>query len=373
VDLAPTLLQELNIEVPRAIQGETLAPLMKSSAGGKRVNAAPRAPLDRPVYAETDYPRRAFGWSPLHALRSGKYLYIGAPERELYDQSVDPGALHNLAKSSKGVADTMSSQIEELRRKTSSAATGQPNVNPQQVEQLQALGYVTSGFNGAGGDTQTTSGPDPKEKIQAANLFHEALLDMEDDHYKEAIPRLEEVLKQEPNMPLANLQLGRAWNSLESYDKALPWLRKAVELNPESIRAHFELGVALGQTDNWAEAARQLEIAVAQAPDSEEMHLDLATAYEHLGRIPEATKTYQITLKLNPNNYSANLMFGRLLGMHNEPLAAVSYLQKAVKLQPQLPDPHKFLANVYLELGQQENARREQAEAQRLKGPDKVQ
>jgi Tfp pilus assembly protein PilF len=103
------------------------------------------------------------------------------------------------------------------------------------------------------------------------------------------------------------------------------------------------------------------------------MHLDLATAYEHLGRIPKATKTYQITLELNPNNYNANLMFGRLLGMHNEPLAAVSYLQKAVKLQPQLPDPHKFLANVYLELGQQENARREQAEVQRLKSPDKAQ
>jgi Flp pilus assembly protein TadD len=66
-------------------------------------------------------------------------------------------------------------------------------------------------------------------------------------------------------------------------------------------------------------------------------------------------------------------MFGRLLGMHDDAAAALPYLRKAVELQPQSPDAHKFLANVYTELGQGENARREQAEAQRLIAPDKVQ
>jgi Tfp pilus assembly protein PilF len=54
--------------------------------------------------------------------------------------------------------------------------------------------------------------------------------------------------------------------------------------------------------------------------------------------------------------------------MQNNPTAALPYLQKAVKLQPQSPDAHKFLANVYLELGQHENAARQQAEAERLSG-----
>jgi Tfp pilus assembly protein PilF len=66
-------------------------------------------------------------------------------------------------------------------------------------------------------------------------------------------------------------------------------------------------------------------------------------------------------------------MFGRLLGMHDDALAALPYLRKAVKLQPQLPDAHKFLANVYTELGEEENARHERAEAQRLSAPDKAQ
>src|SRR6266849_6204551 len=286
VDLAPTLLQEVKIKVPVAMQGETVLNLIKPSTSGGHLTVTAKPAAERPGYAETDYPHRAFGWSPLHSLRSGKYLYVEAPERELYDQSVDPKALHNLATSSKAVADTMSSQLEEFRRKTTAAATGQPSIDPQRVEQLQALGYVT-GFRRPASNTQKESSPDPKGKIRVANLLHEALLEMEDDRYREAIPRLEEVLKQEPNMPLANLQLGRAWSGLESYDKALPWLRKAVELTPESGRAHFELGAALAETKDWAGAASQLEAALIHIPDSDEMHFDLAAAYEHLGRISD--------------------------------------------------------------------------------------
>jgi choline-sulfatase len=373
VDLAPTLLQELKLEVPVAMQGETMVGLMKARTSSGKVNSTEGPSLDRPSYAETDYPHRAFGWSPLHSLRSGKYLYIEAPERELYDQSADPGALHNLASSSKGVADTMASQLDEFRRKTGGTATAQAKVDAQAVEQLQALGYVTSSFNKSGSNPQKEGGADPKGKIQIANLLHEALLEIEDDRYKDAIPQLEQVLKQEPDMPLANLQLGRAWSNLGSFDKALPWLRKAVELTPESGRAHFELGMALAETDDWAEAASQLEAAVVHVPDSDEMYFDLAAAYEHLARIPDAIRTYQTTLQLNPNHYRANLMFGRLLGMHDDALGALPYLQKAVKLQPRSPDAHKFLANAYTELGQEDNARREQAEAQRLGAPNKVQ
>ena len=196
---------------------------------------------------------------------------------------------------------------------------------------------------------------------------------MEDDRYRDAIPQLEQVLKEEPDMPLANLQLGRAWSGLENYDKALPWLRKAVELTPESGRAHFELGMALAETEDWAGAASQMEAALVHIPDSDEMYFDLATAYEHLARVPDAIKSYQTALQLNPNQYRANLMFGRLLGMRDDPQAALPYSQKAVQLQPQSPDAHKFLANVYTELGQEENARRERAEAQRLSVPDKAQ
>ena len=368
VDLAPTILLAVGIKVPGAMQGEPLLRLTKQGLVARQSANPSDAP---PAYSETDYPHRAFGWSALYAWRAGKYLYIDAPQPELYDESADPAQVHNLAVISKAVADTMASQLQEFRRNTSGAKTTGPELNSEQLEQLQALGYVTSGF-GQGSARGQDRGADPKLKIQVANWLHEALLSLEDDHFNDAIPRLEQVVKEEPTMPLANLELGRAWSSLGNYEKALPWLRKAVELNPESGRAHFELGMALAETNDWTGALPQLEAAVDRIPESDELHFDLATAYEHEGRLEDATHEFQSALRLNPEHYKANLMFGRLLGMHGDPGRALLYLQKAVKLQPESPDGHKFLANVYTELGQTENAQREQAEALRLTVPYKA-
>jgi hypothetical protein len=58
-----------------------------ATATGKARETSP----DRPAYAESDYPHRTFGWSPLRALRTGKYLFIEAPHKELYYQSGSEG------------------------------------------------------------------------------------------------------------------------------------------------------------------------------------------------------------------------------------------------------------------------------------------
>jgi arylsulfatase A-like enzyme/Flp pilus assembly protein TadD len=357
VDLAPTILQAVGITPPASMQGESLMGLVKSD---------PKAEgADRPAYAETDYPFRSFGWSPLQAWRAGKYLYVKAPQRELYDQTADPGALRNLAGNSTAVADTLASQLDEFHRKTSSTKSAQAVITPDQAEQLQALGYITSEFHKSGA-SEVPSGPDPKGKVQIANLLHQCLLAMDDERYKDAIPQLQKVLNEQPDVALANLELGRALNAVGNYAEALLWLRKAVDLTPDSGRAHYELGVALAETGDWAGAAAQLEIAVAHAPDSDDMQFYLGMAYDELGHAADATRSLQQALRINPNHYRANLLLGRILGMQNRPQEALEYLQRAVKLQPTSPDAHKFLGNVYTELGQQENARREQREANRL-------
>jgi arylsulfatase A-like enzyme/Flp pilus assembly protein TadD len=367
IDIAPTLLQEVGIAAPAAMQGRSLLELMERSAGGGANTAkADVAAQDRPQYAETDYPHRAFGWSSLRAWRSGKYLYIDAPERELYDQSLDPEALHNLVNSVPSVADTMAAQLEEFRRKTGRAGKSEAVITPRQAEQLQALGYVSSGSMKPESEEKERR-PDPKDKVEIANLLHQALLEADEEHYLEAIPLFERILQAEPKIALANLQLGRAWNSLEEYSKALPWLQKAVELSPQSVEAHYELGAALGELGDWTGSAKQLEAAVAQDPSSDELHFYLGSAYGEIGHAGDAMKQYQAALELNPDNYRANLLLGRMLAMQDRPKEAVPLLQKAVKLEPQSADAHKFLGNVYTVLGEEEKARREEAEAQRLK------
>ena len=108
VDVAPTLLSMLSLPLPPTFQGESLVPLMKMKST--------KAAADLPAYAETDYPHRAFGWSALRAMRTGKYLFIRAPKRELYDASQDQGAEHNLAEKSPAVTGTLQAQLDQFHR-----------------------------------------------------------------------------------------------------------------------------------------------------------------------------------------------------------------------------------------------------------------
>ena len=363
VDIAPTVLGVARVPVPAEMQG---ASLLNATRRKESADRAAEVPAERSSYAETDYPYRAFGWSPLRALRSGKYLYVQAPERELYDQSTDPGAVQNLATGSKAVADTLAGQLQQFRASTrSSRSESAPRLRPEQAEQLQALGYVTGDAKVNPGADAT--GPDPKAEIGIANLMHEALLAAEEDRYPEVVAKLEPVLKEQPSSALANLEMGRALNHLDRFAEALPWLRKAVELSPASGKARFELGSALVQTGDPVGATRELRAAMALAPDSEDVPFALAFAYEQAGSEAEAMTLYRATLRLNPDHFGANLMLGRLMAMQNQAEAALPYLRKAVGLEPGSADAHRFLANVYLELGQHENARRELAVADRLK------
>jgi arylsulfatase A-like enzyme/Tfp pilus assembly protein PilF len=365
VDVAPTILQAAHLPIPSVMQGESLLSFMKLDQAGA-ASQPNDSNLQRSVYAESAYGHLSFGWSTLRAWRTGKYLYIEAPERELYDQSVDPLAAHNLALDSQAVVDTAAAQIAEFYRKTKGTAAERTKLSPEQNESLNALGYLSSD-SGISGEADNEGGPDPKERIGIANLLYEALVDMEQEQYQEAAPILEQVLKQEPNTPIAFLQLGRAYMSLKEYQKAVTPLRSLVEKKPDDAFARYELGCALVKIGNWDEALPHFEAAVSQMTGSAMMHFYLALVYQRISRMDEATREFQSALRVDPKNFPANLLLGRLFLIQRRATDALPYLRKAAKLRPDSIDAHRFLADVYAELGQQENSRRELTEADRLR------
>jgi tetratricopeptide (TPR) repeat protein len=337
---------------------------MQGDALLKLIQPGGLQPADRPAYAETDYPHRAFGWSSLRALRAGKYLYVQAPERELYDQPADPGALHNLAPTSKGVTATMEAQATELRRQTSVLLAQLAGLDPEQVKNLQALGYVASDARQA--DKSTAAAVDPKGKIEVANLLHDAMLDVEDARYEEAIPPLERVLTLQPEMPVAQMQLGIAEARLQHYDKALVPLRKAVELSPDSGMGHYELGLALFETGDWKSAAPEFESALKRAPKWADAHFSLAAVYARIDRVPEAMAELDTTLTLTPDHYRANLLRGRILSLQGKAAEALPNLEKAALVHPDSKEAHLFLSQAYIQLNRPADAARERAHAQTL-------
>jgi tetratricopeptide (TPR) repeat protein len=362
VDVAPTILRALGLAVPAEMQGESLLTMIPANS------ATHPGEQDRPAYAETQYPHRAFGWSSLRALREGRYLYVRAPQAELYDQETDPKAEHNLATASKAVSETLAAQLEDFRSKTSQTMVELAKPDPEQVQKLQALGYVASDTSNRSGAV-TDAGPDPKSKIAVSNFLHDALLDVEDARYQEAVPLLQSALKDQPDMAIALMQLGIAQAGLKNYTLALEPLQKAVKLLPDSGMGHYQLGLALFETGDWKSAAPEFEAAVARAPRWADAHFSLASVYARIDRVPEAMTELDTTLGLSVNHYRANLLRGRILSLQGNPVEALPNLKKAAQVQPDSREAHAFLADAYSQLGRRLDAERERGEAERLGPP----
>lgn len=356
VDVAPTLLSMLSLPLPPTFQGESLVPLMK---------AAQKKADDLPAYAETDYPHRAFGWSALRSMRTGKYLFVRAPKRELYDESKDQGAQHNLAASSPAVTDTLQAQLDEFRDQTASYHDKPQETPPsgEQADNLAALGYVGSS---AGRSPDPLQGADPKDKIQVSNVLHEGMIAVEDGRYNQAIPLLQQVLADSPAITAAQLQLGIALARTRQYPEAIASLRKAIALMPDSIDAQYQLGLALYESGAWKESAPYFEFVASKRPKWPDAQYSLASVYARIQRVPEAVDLLHKVLEVSPEHFHANLLLGRILTLQQQPEQAVPYLKQAVASAPANFEAHAFLADAYDQLGDDKNAQSQRTLAEQL-------
>jgi arylsulfatase A-like enzyme/Flp pilus assembly protein TadD len=328
-DVAPTLLESLGVPVPASMQGQSLLPLIAgtTSAG------------DRPVYAESSYPRRAFGWSPLIAWREDRYLYVRAPRRELYDVVADSAASKNIAASRARTADGLDNQLAQFLRRSASAARPEGRVDPAVAARLSALGYV-SGSAGA----PNATGVDPKDRIAIANALHEAIVLVEDGAFARAAPLLEKVVAGEPDIPIAQLNLGVARARQRQYARAIPPLRRAAALQPENMRGHYELGLALYANGDPNGAADELAIVAAALPKWSDARYSLGSVYARIDRVPDALTELHAALALEPRHFRANLLMGRLLTLTGKAAESIPYLQAAVEIEPDSAEAKQFLA-----------------------------
>jgi choline-sulfatase len=351
-DVAPTLLEAAGLPVPRAMQGETLMPLV-------RANSRTAKTTDRPAYAETEYPRRAFGWSPLAAWRNDRFLLVRAPKPELYDLVADPSATNNLAAARPRVLDGISAELREFLVRSSGPvepaspklgvdrpSEGGPKLggaraseggDPELARRLAALGYIS------GGSSTNRTGVDPKDRIAIANALHQAVVAVEDGAFQRAIPLLEKVTASEPDIPLAQLQLGIARVRTKQYARAIAPLSRLVSLEPDQLFGQYELGIALYETGDLQGAARHLAIVAAKMAGWADARYSLGSVYARIDRVADATIELRAALALEPRHFRANLLLGRILTLQNQANAAIPLLRTAVEVDPKSTEAKAFL------------------------------
>ncbi|MGA9903642.1 MAG: sulfatase-like hydrolase/transferase [Terriglobales bacterium] len=367
-DIVPTVLGSAGIPVPAKVQGQSLLGFLEPDTPAG--DAAAKVWQDRGAYSQADYGHIAFAWSAEQSLRAGKYLFIQAPRRELYDDGTDPKAAHNLASSSSAVADTLAAKIKEFQQATTNTQqTPKARMDEAKIKKLAVLGYMAaradSPYSAPGEE-----GADPKDKIQIANTvlrINNTLQNFPPTvRCEKAIPEIKKALVTSPNISLLHFFLGGCYLDENDYASAVPELRQAVKLDPGFTHAEKNLGRALMYTQDFDSAMTAFEHVVKTEPGDIDAHTYLIILYHRANRQQDVIKECQAVLHYIPENYGANWHLGQALLKTGDAQGAIAPLQKSIAGEPDKPGPHMLLANVYEQLGREEDAKRERAEAERL-------
>lgn len=289
-DIAPTILELVGKGSLPGATGSSLIPLLS------------RGESDQAVYMEALAPQIDWGMSPLLAIRDARFKYIRAPRPELYDLTVDPEELQNLAADEPARVEALD---RALAARVAVARSIEPNMAVDDAErrQLESLGYVV---------------PDTAEVATRGALGVVGGIDPKDGQAMiRAVNRADRLVAQ-----------GRAKEALELLEK--------FDGSPSSIYMTMRSAAAL-QAGDAAESERLARMVVQKEPSRAAAHSRLAAALLEQGRVAEAAQAYSTLVEVSPGTGAPEAALGLLAEAQGDWEGALAHYQRAAKASD--PDP----------------------------------
>jgi arylsulfatase A-like enzyme/Tfp pilus assembly protein PilF len=297
IDLMPTILDALGLEVPGGLDGESLSALLK---GGTRDEAPP-------AYAESHYPRLHYGWSELRAIRAEGWKAVDAPRPELYNLRDDPGELHNLYEARQPLADRMIEQAVRLGLEMDARAAPVRAADRETLDRLRSLGYVGI----AAPPPPGTRLPDPKDRIAERReyraLMTAALDAMGEGRLGDAERSLRRLADINERAPDVHQLLGEVYQRQGRLTEALAAFEASSLLNPSSAGPLLSAAEVHLERRELRRARARLDDAAAVDPQSFDVALVRGRMFEAEERLDEALASYERAVELNPANPRARL------------------------------------------------------------------
>jgi len=264
IDVMPSVLDLLDLDVPPTVQGTSLVPRWEG-----------RGQEELPVYGETVMPQENLGLSSMRALRLGDLRLVRTTRDRLFDLKRDPHELHDVAAERAEDAASLAAELERYATRPVDAPAGGSDLELDEATRkgLEALGYVAlePGWEEEGADV-----------YEHADLvgFAQRLPDL-GRQGSEGEAYMLEVLRSHPQLEGLWLQAVSAMEAAGS-----PRLGElavmAADQFPQNSRLQALLASLQAQGGEPAAARRSLERAV-----------DLLTAEDSQGRLAErATLDY---------------------------------------------------------------------------------
>jgi len=280
IDIAPTVLTSVGIEVPGRVQGLSLLPYL---AG------AQPADTNRPIYSESLVPTM-LGCSPLRGLVHDRWQYIWSSNSELYDLNADPQQLDNVIDDYPQEANDLHAQLVEVLSTSSQAGDNTQTLDDDARAALQSLSYLGGSIDESLEIDDNMR--DPKDLISHYQGLMEAEGYIGRGNLDEARRLCEILLRSEPEVFRAHQILAKIAKAQDRSDDAIVHFSKAIE-------------VAVKQQGQ--EPANRMNYDVADA------YTVLGELYYHRGDYELARRTFEQGIEDFPSYVRLRAQFGGTL------------------------------------------------------------
>ena len=412
VDIAPTLIELLDLDVAGAFQGRSLLPDMQG---------LPNPLAERGVYAESFYALDHYGWAPLRSLRTAEHKYIEAPDPELYALLEDPGELANVLLEERDLSRRLRAEALDLAAELDRAAptsSAEPDLDEDTLAQLRALGYL-AGRGAAGREDAEGPRADPKDKahlhraimraqsafgagdedaaaaeLRAALSEDEGLLDAHQllgtitllaGEPEPAIGHFRSALALDPEHRQSLLGLANAYRELGRIDEAVVGYRRLLDVAGQDAKATMalarihvdrgelseaervlaaaaegreppavvtnKLGEVMALLGRGGDAEARFRQAISSNPELGEAHFNLAVLLDESGRTEDAIAAYRQAAELRARDHRPRFNLGRLHGRRGRADLQIEAYREAVEAAPDFALGHFHLAKALMDNG----------------------
>ncbi len=145
------------------------------------------------------------------------------------------------------------------------------------------------------------------------------------------------------------------WRARACSQLALESFQRLGQL-PPSAEMHELMAKMDSERRQYVESAKEWQEALKLSPGNPALEQGLAIALYHSGDLSRARPLFEGLLRRNPDSGRLNYMLGDTLLNSQKPQEALSYLTKAVTLEPGLLGAHASLAHAYLAMGDAQKA-----------------
>ncbi|TDI23442.1 MAG: tetratricopeptide repeat protein [Acidobacteria bacterium] len=350
VDIVPSVLELLGVEIPDTAQGRSLLAYSSPTA----INEPRPRPGGSALYFESLNGYLTQNLAPLTGIVEGDYKFIELPLPELYNLAEDPAEQHNLYLEQPATATALRATLADLQA-AAGAGSDDPlgDLRPAAMDaatrsRLEALGYLTPDL--APENRGFTVADDPKSTIDVIERYRSAMAARADP--AAVIRQLGAIVEERPSFTAASLSLSSVLYDTDRLDDAIAILEAAVTSAPQNMRALGRLGSYLAFNGELERAAGLQEAAMEGAPDDIDLIASLGVTYGQMGRADDARAMFARVLELDPSSAGARYNLGMTYLRESRLALALDQFRSAIELDPNFWLAHEGLGGALIAANQ---------------------